>query len=211
MSDLVYIAIFVPIAIVLALISVFEYRRIEQMSKRLDALTMGVDGKPLEGVLDSHLESVFRVSHDLNQVTARTIALEAMSRRHFGRVGVVRFNPFDDTGGNQSFALVMMDADENGLILSSLHSRNGTRLYAKVMARGQCETPLSAEEAQALEMALAQSISVPKAPDRASLVGWGDEKDEAGAESEDEAAGESAADQKQGNGGRTGKAASISE
>ena len=52
-------------------------------------------------------------------------ASRSSSRRAFQRVGLVRYNPFEDTGGNQSFALALLDADEDGLIISSLHARSG--------------------------------------------------------------------------------------
>ena len=55
--------------------------------------------------------------------------------RAFQRVGLVRFNPFEDTGGNQSFALALLDAEGNGWVLSSLHARTGTRVYAKPITR----------------------------------------------------------------------------
>ena len=66
---------------------------------------------------------------------ARTGALEAAGLRAFQRVGLVRFNPFEDTGGNQSFALALLDAEGNGWVLSSLHARTGTRVYAKPITR----------------------------------------------------------------------------
>ena len=64
-------------------------------------------------------------------------------------------NPFEDTGGNQSFALAMLDADGNGWVLSSLHARSGTRVYAKAIRGGLAETTLSEEENAALMQAAA--------------------------------------------------------
>ena len=70
---------------------------------------------------------------------ARGKALEAQGRKAVQRVGLVRFNPFEDTGSNQSFALALLDGHGDGFIVSSLHSRNGTRIYAKSIARGAAE------------------------------------------------------------------------
>jgi hypothetical protein len=201
LSDvLIFAAIVVPVTVVLAVICLIEIRQVRRLSRRLDALTRGADGQPLEGVLDAHLASVFRLSHDVNELTARASALEAASRRHYGRVGVVRFNPFDDTGGNQSFAVVMLDADENGLILSSLHSRNGTRLYAKEMTAGRCDAALSTEEEQALEQARAQGLTgetgaASKARGRQAgpaRAGWGEDEAEAQAAEPESSAGRNA-------------------
>ena len=73
----------------------------------------------------------------------------------FQRVGLVRYNPFEDTGGNQSFALAMLDANGDGWILSSLHARQGTRFYAKAVKAGRSETSLSDEEQAAIKQATA--------------------------------------------------------
>lgn len=155
-----FAAVLVVVMLVLAAIVVIEMRRVGQLKRRLDALTRGADGRSLESVFDAHLETVFRVSHDLNALSARTSTLESVTQRHYGRVGLVRFNPFDDTGGNQSFALVLLDEADNGLVVSSLHSRSGIRLYAKTMTGGRCETALSTEESQALDIARSQAVVV---------------------------------------------------
>jgi hypothetical protein len=70
------------------------------------------------------------------------------------RIGVVRFNAFDDVGGEQSFSLVLLDDKRNGLALSSLYGRQDSRLYAKRITNGEAERPLSEEERRALDMAL---------------------------------------------------------
>lgn len=76
-----------------------------------------------------------------------------------GRVGFVRYNPFEDTGGNQSFALAILDSGGSGFVVSSLHARGGTRVYAKAIAAGRSDTALSAEETEAVRRALGPSSS----------------------------------------------------
>ncbi len=88
----------------------------------------------------------------------RTAALEADGRHAFKRVGLVRFNPFEDTGGNQSFALALLDADDDGIVVSSLHSRGMTRIYAKAMSHGRPEATLSDEETEAVALARSTSL-----------------------------------------------------
>ncbi|HKG56390.1 MAG TPA: DUF4446 family protein, partial [Candidatus Limnocylindrales bacterium] len=78
-------------------------------------------------------------------------------------IGLVRFNPFEDTGGNQSFAVALLDAHGDGFVLSSLHGRGGTRVYAKALTNGRSESTLSGEESEALRLALAASGTRAKA------------------------------------------------
>jgi hypothetical protein len=83
----------------------------------------------------------------------RLPVVEDQGRRSVQRVGVVRFNPFEDTGGNQSFALALLDSKQDGIVISSLHSRQQTRVYLKTIVAGKCETALSDEESEALRRA----------------------------------------------------------
>jgi hypothetical protein len=97
---------------------------------------------------------------DIGALADRLAALEVGSRAG-GRaapvgIGLVRFNAFDDTGGNQSFALALLDGAGDGVVLSSLHSRQTTRLYVKHVAGGVPDAALSDEESQALRQAGSQ-------------------------------------------------------
>jgi hypothetical protein len=141
--------------LVLLVVALVEARRIGRLNRRLAGLTRGSDERSLEAILEAHLARVHDVVRDLDAVEARTAVLERDLKLSFSRVGLVRFNPFEDTGGNQSFALVLLDAHGDGFVVSSLHARNMTRVYAKAIAGGRSEAALSAEEAEALRVALA--------------------------------------------------------
>jgi hypothetical protein len=140
--------------LVLLVIVAGQARRIGRLRRQLDGLTRGGDGANLGEVLDAHLDKVYAVARELDDLSARSAILEAAGRRAIQRVALVRFNPFEDTGGNQSFAIALTDAGGSGLIVSSLHSRTGTRVYAKAVIDGRSEGALSAEETEALRAAL---------------------------------------------------------
>jgi hypothetical protein len=109
-------------------------------------------------VLDAHLDKVYAVARELDELSARSAVMEAAGHRSIQRLGLVRFNPFEDTGGNQSFAIALLDATGSGLIVSSLHSRTGTRVYAKAVSEGRSDGALSAEETEALRVALERRV-----------------------------------------------------
>lgn len=78
----------------------------------------------------------------------------AEARKHFQKAGIVRFNPFSDSGGDQSFSLSLMDGHDRGFVISSLHTRQETRIYLKPVVNGKGkEFPLSKEEEQAIKIA----------------------------------------------------------
>jgi len=142
------------VALILFLLVTWQARRIGRVGRRLDGLTRGEDGTSLAAVLDAHLDKVFALAREVDELNVRTAVAESNLRRSFQRVGLVRFNPFEDTGGNQSFALALLDANGDGLVLSSLHSRSGTRVYAKAVTGGRSEAALSEEETRAVREAL---------------------------------------------------------
>ena len=141
--------------LVLATASIALARRTRRLDARLRGITRGTEGRSLEAILDAHLEKVFAMARELDEVAARTAVLEGAQRRAFQRAGLVRYNPFEETGGNQSFALALLDANGDGWVLSSLHARSGTRVYAKTIKAGRAEAGLSAEETEALRQATA--------------------------------------------------------
>jgi hypothetical protein len=147
----------VPAVLLVAIVVLLA--RVRRLDARLAQLTRGSDEGSLEAVLGQHLERVRRVARDLDDVSARTSVLERDVRQALGRVGLVRYNPFDDTGGNQSFALAIVDAAGDGFVVSSLHARAGTRVYAKAVSRGKAEVALSDEESEALRQALDRPAS----------------------------------------------------
>jgi hypothetical protein len=96
-------------------------------------------------------------------IRAMLEAMERDGRQALRGVGLVRYNPFPDTGGNQSFAIALVNALGDGLVVTSLHARSGTRIYAKAVTGGRSEGALSDEEAEALRQALA-GLSAPRVP-----------------------------------------------
>lgn len=73
-------------------------------------------------------------------------------------IGLVKFNPFSDTGGEQSFVVSLLDRHGSGILITSLHGRGITRLYAKKVTGGHCDQELSAEEKQALTQTLKNNL-----------------------------------------------------
>jgi hypothetical protein len=141
--------------VVVLVVALVQGRRISRVARRVEGLTAGEDGSSLEAVLGQHLERVRAVVRDVDRLEARTAIVERDLRSALGRVGLVRYNPFEDTGGAQSFALAILDGAGTGFVITSLHARTGTRIYAKAIAAGRAEAALSDEEADALKRALA--------------------------------------------------------
>jgi hypothetical protein len=157
-------------ALCLLMIVMLQSLQVSRLSARIEQLTGGVEGGDLESVLGQYLGTVREIGHDVDELTARMAVVESAARHHFAREALVRFNPFPDTGGNQSFALALLDESEDGVVISSLHSRTGTRIYAKAVTAGKTDTSLSAEEQMAVDEARAKRAARPAAPPRSAAA-----------------------------------------
>ena len=89
-----------------------------------------------------------------------TDRLKAQLQTCIQRVGMVRFNAFDDTGSDLSFSLALLDERGNGLVVSSLYGRNESRIYAKPVLNRQSTYALSAEEQKAIRIASEPAAAV---------------------------------------------------
>lgn len=136
------------IALVLSALAVWKTISIYRV---ISSLTAGSDSPRFDrliGDLLSHLATSKKKQRELEKLIER---LQQEGRLHLQRVGVVRFNPFSDIGGNQSFSIALLDGLGNGFVISSLHSRDGTRLFVKPVRNGKTSGhELSAEEQQAI-------------------------------------------------------------
>ena len=79
--------------------------------------------------------------------------LKKESKFNIQKIGIVRFNPFKEVGGNQSFSVALLDGDDSGVVITSLYTREGNRVYGKPIKAGVSDYLLSAEEKEAIEKA----------------------------------------------------------
>jgi hypothetical protein len=145
-------AAFVILAVLVGLMIIVALR-LRRVESNYRTLTAGTSAGNLETVLEDHVRQVRQATERVTELDELTRQLEHSSRSHIQRLGFLRFNPFRDSGGDQSFALALADQDGNGVVLSGLHGRDGTRVYAKPLAAWRSVYPLTDEEQQAIDNA----------------------------------------------------------
>jgi hypothetical protein len=145
------------IALVLALVAlsgmVLLLARQQRLLGQYEHLMTGTAGGNLETILNDHITQVRAAAGRVEDVGQLAELLEERSRLSLQHVGIVRFSPFRDTGGDQSFALVIADDHGHGVVLSSLHARDVTRVYAKPLASWDSPYSLTDEEKKAIALA----------------------------------------------------------
>ncbi len=117
-------------------------------------IKQGTKEKSLIPILNELLEKEQKIERGLLALDKKVVELEEESQFFIQKVGMLRFNPFNDTGGDQSFILALLDARDTGIVISSLHTRAGTRWYAKKIVEGVgADHELSNEEKDAISKA----------------------------------------------------------
>lgn len=119
----------------------------------------GTKEKSVVSILNELFEKEQKMEKGIISLDKKVEFLEDQSQFYIQKVGMIRFNPFNDTGGDQSFIISLLDAKDTGVVISSLHTRNGTRWYAKKIVEGKgLEHQLSDEEKSAISKAKKLSV-----------------------------------------------------
>lgn len=129
----------------------FYYTKI---NKAIDAFLEKGKIKDLRQVMFDEIEKTKALQGELKVAFSKIAFLEEIAKISLQKIGVVRFNPFGDMGGNQSFIIALLDQGNNGFVISSLFTKEGNRMYAKAVTNGTSEYTLSAEEKEAIQRAI---------------------------------------------------------
>lgn len=142
--------LFGSIFIWLGILSVLLYRLLTHYRN----LTQGTDKKNLKSILEKLLKDFGQESKRIDALLKEIEKIEEKNFYNIQKIGLVRFNPFAETGGDQSFCLAILDGNDSGLIISNLHSRDTTRIYAKPVRKGKSAGyEFSDEEKRAIKKA----------------------------------------------------------
>lgn len=113
-------------------------------------LTKDVGVNDLKTLLEQVLADESKNQKNIQEIFKRITLLEEDAKLHVQKVGLVRFNPFKELGGDHSFSLAILDGHDTGILITSLHTRDRTRVYMKAIKNGKSESELSEEERKAL-------------------------------------------------------------
>lgn len=121
--------------------------------QKLGKLTGGVDKRNLLEVIEQVLDIEKKNSADIKKANKEIQTIVTKNLLHLQKTGIVRFNPFNEVGGDHSFALALLDGYDNGIIITGLHTRERTRVYLKPVNKGKAVIELSEDEEKALVIA----------------------------------------------------------
>lgn len=151
-----YLAIITALCVLTALsLAGFVFLLLQTIknNKRLKIFFSGRRARDLEEVIAQQIKRQIKSETEIKELFQSSRDLWKIANKSVQKVGIVRFNPFKDTGGDQSFAIALLDLKDSGVVISSLYSREGARIYSKPIDKGKSKYQLSEEEKMAIEKA----------------------------------------------------------
>ena len=150
----------VAMTIFLGLTCVICVSRYNRLNKRYEKFMSKLSqGEKIEDMLAGYIESVRVLGLKNDDLKDALDRLEANMKKCVQKVGLVRYNAYNDTGSDLSFTMALMDAEDNGVVVNGLYSRESSSIFAKPLVNGETKYNLSAEEIQAIDIAKTSSSS----------------------------------------------------
>ena len=146
----VIVAVLLLLIVILAIMLMRAEKRVKGLQEKYDFFTKGADNVDVGELLTETLSEVRSGRVEMEKLENRCNELRSQLKDCVQKVGVVRFNAFDDTGSDLSYSVALLDERKDGVVFSSIFGRDENRCYAKPVKNGKSDYPLSKEELEAL-------------------------------------------------------------
>lgn len=137
------------------IIAIIANLKLKKNQQNIQTMFAGKEVADLESLILAHSSEILAIDKEIQELFEISNQIHTLALKSIHKVGVVRFNPFKDIGGDQSFAIALLDGKNSGLVISSLHTREGTRIYSKPILKEDSEKyTLTEEEKAAIKSAV---------------------------------------------------------
>jgi len=155
---IVVLAIILFLFFVVLVMNISNRVKIKRLKSKYNRLLNGLSNADMEGVLENCFDRINEVTEKCKDLEYRVNSVERDLTQCIQKVSVIRYNAFDNVGSELSFSVALLNENDDGLVLSSLYSRDSSLIYAKPVIRGNSKYTLTAEELQAIETAKKRNI-----------------------------------------------------
>lgn len=163
MENLIYIvgSLVVSVAIMYVIV-VSLFMNVSHLKKRYKEMMTGDEtGASFENMLLEHIKKTDKALEENEQLRIKNKQIDELLQTAVTRVGVVRFRAFEDMGSDLSYAVALLDSDNNGVVLSSIFGRDDSRSYVKPIENGKCtKYTLTNEEEEAIRQAVQKTVNI---------------------------------------------------
>lgn len=150
----IILSLSIAVNILLTAIVLLFIFRIKNLEDKYYSFIAKFDGnRSIEEVMNNYMKMVNNVNEDNKIIKANALNIERQLNRCVQNIGLVRYNAFDDVGSELSFAIAMLDNEDNGFVINSIYGRTSSNVYAKTIENGTSKVTLSDEEIKAVNKA----------------------------------------------------------
>ena len=146
----------IVLVIALLVYCVILHIRLGSLKKKYDFFMQGDNGASLERKLSVEVSEIRDAAKGLETMLTEQAAIRNIQSNTIQKIGFIKYNAFENIGNNLSFALTLLDGNNNGICISSIYGRNESRIFSKPIVKGKSLVSLSQEELESLNEALGE-------------------------------------------------------
>jgi len=139
--------------VIMLILNIVSLVKIKRLKKKYNHFMSGLSDKNFEQMLEENISNVLNVKENNKRLDKEIEQIKNNLAFCIQKVGIVRFNAFENMGSDLSFAIALLDSNDNGVVISSIYSRESSSTYAKPIVNGKSAYSLSEEELQAINKA----------------------------------------------------------
>ena len=144
------------VCLVTIIILIITLCKLKKLRRRIDDLTRGKDTESMEDIMLNFFERIESLEKNEKATRSDLKEIKENLKITYQKTGLVKYDAFREMSGALSYSLALLDKENNGVLISSMYSREGCYTYAKDIEHGECKINLSEEEAEALKQAIAK-------------------------------------------------------
>ena len=144
------------LVIALLVYCVILHIRLGSLKKKYDFFMQGDNGASLERKLSVEVSEIRDAAKGLESLLTEQVAIRNTQSNTIQKIGFIKYNAFENIGNDLSFALTLLDGNNNGICISSIYGRNESRIFSKPIVKGKSLVSLSQEELESLNEALGE-------------------------------------------------------
>ena len=144
------------VCIITSILLIITLCKLKKLKRRVDALTRGKDAESMEDSILNFFERIECLEDAEKKMHKDIRDIKENLKITYQKTGLVKYDAFREMSGALSYSLALLDKENNGVLISSMYSREGCYTYAKEIVNGECKINLSYEEQEALKHAVAK-------------------------------------------------------
>lgn len=140
--------------LILIVTNIINSVRLKNLYRKYNDYMVGSDGKSIENLIRQCLQETNMVTNKNKDIEKHLNEIDRNSLNYTQKTAIVRYNAFDDVGSDLSYSIALLDGNDNGIVITSLFTRDYSTTYGKPISGGKSKYPLSAEEIKVLDIAI---------------------------------------------------------